>query len=65
MQQKLKKAKKRFIKKYKADLSQEDIATYLSKINLAHGALFQQLEVLTADLSSGNASMNALDKAVE
>lgn len=54
-----------FYKKYQADFSQEDIATYLSKINLAHGALFQQLEVLTADLSSGNASMTALDKAVE
>lgn len=60
-----KESEENFYKKYKADLSQEDIATYLSKINLAHGALFQQLEVLTADLSSGNASMNALDKAVE
>lgn len=53
-----------FYNDYSKDISKEDLAKAISTINRTHGAAYQQLEVLTADLSSASVAMQNLTDAI-
>ncbi|MGX7419566.1 YkyA family protein [Carnobacterium gallinarum] len=58
-------AEKDFYQNYTSDISKEDLTTALSTINQTHGAAYQQLEVLYADLSSALVAMTNLNDAID
>ncbi|KRN62941.1 MULTISPECIES: YkyA family protein [Carnobacterium] len=58
-------AESEFYQNFSSDMKKEELAEAISLINISHGAAFQQLEVLSADLSSTAFAMTNLADAIK
>lgn len=54
-----------FYQNFSSDMKKKELAEAISLINISHGAAFQQLEVLSADLSSTAFAMTNLADAIK
>lgn len=58
-------AESEFYQNFSSDMKKEELAEAISLINISHGAAFQQLEGLSADLSSTAFAMTNLADAIK